>query len=270
MEERITGEQEELPCIWVSAGVLSYRLCDRNYDCEGCELYHALRGRPGGRNEPGQLYSDRRDSLRSSPTERVVDEMVTSYLYRLGSGCELHLDWPYSASHFWLHQLEDGNIAIGLDCNLLRMLFPSDDITLPHVGVLTRRGEPCGWITRGRLAVPLTAPISGTVGAVNDAYVERLKEPRPVCGSGEWLLNLTPDEALADVPGLYRSEDTLVWYLRKIQLVKHHLRAALNAADVQALGVTLADGGELNWDLEEVLGRDRFEALVDDLFHLQI
>ncbi len=270
MEARITGERDELPCIWVLAGVLSYRLCDRSYDCEHCELYHALRGRPGDRNELDQVCSAGRNTLRASPTERAVDEMVISYLYRLGAGCELHLDWPYSASHFWLHQLDDGNIAIGLDCNLLRMLFPIDDITLPHIGVLTRRTEPCGWLTRGRLAVPLTAPLSGTVNAVNDAYVERLKGPRPACGSGEWLLTMAPDEELASVPGLYRGEDTLVWYLRKIQLVKHYLRAALHSADVQALGVTLADGGEINLDLEEVLGRDRFETLVDDLFHLQI
>ena len=49
----------ELPCVWVSAGVLSYRPCDREYECEGCPLYLALRGGgagavDGGRRSAGQ------------------------------------------------------------------------------------------------------------------------------------------------------------------------------------------------------------------------
>lgn len=37
---------DSLPCIWMSAGLLSYRLCDREYDCEHCPLDAALRGAP--------------------------------------------------------------------------------------------------------------------------------------------------------------------------------------------------------------------------------
>ncbi len=34
---------EPLKCIWMLAGVLTYRLCDREYDCERCPLDAALR-----------------------------------------------------------------------------------------------------------------------------------------------------------------------------------------------------------------------------------
>ena len=37
---------DSLPCIWMSAGLLRYRLCDREYDCEHCPLDAALRGAP--------------------------------------------------------------------------------------------------------------------------------------------------------------------------------------------------------------------------------
>ena len=32
-------------CVWVTAGVLNYKLCDRDFDCEHCPLDAALRDR---------------------------------------------------------------------------------------------------------------------------------------------------------------------------------------------------------------------------------
>jgi len=34
-------------CVWVDAGVISYRLCPLNYQCERCSLHHALVDGPG-------------------------------------------------------------------------------------------------------------------------------------------------------------------------------------------------------------------------------
>jgi hypothetical protein len=33
---------EELQCIWMTAGVLTYKLCNRRFDCEHCLLHQAL------------------------------------------------------------------------------------------------------------------------------------------------------------------------------------------------------------------------------------
>ena len=42
-----------LPCVWMSAGVINYRLCDREYECESCPLDTAIRGRgPRRRRAP--------------------------------------------------------------------------------------------------------------------------------------------------------------------------------------------------------------------------
>jgi len=47
MSEKKTNEKKLEPmasgqCIWVDAGVISYRLCTLNYDCEHCSLHQAL------------------------------------------------------------------------------------------------------------------------------------------------------------------------------------------------------------------------------------
>jgi glycine cleavage system H lipoate-binding protein len=36
------SRRSSTPCIWVSAGLLSWYLCDRDFDCDRCPLHHAL------------------------------------------------------------------------------------------------------------------------------------------------------------------------------------------------------------------------------------
>lgn len=267
MKESAHTEQSELPCIWVLAGVLSYGLCDRYYDCENCELYRVLRGRgiASARTAPEARAAESTDS--AAP---AIERRVSSYIWRLTAGCELYLDRPYCACHFWLRRSASDQVELGLDGHLLRTLYPIKSITLPQAGVLMKRDDPCGWITRGRVAIPLTAPITGVVTAVNEAYLERIRSRGGINGGDDWLLALKAHEDLDTVGGLYRGEQTLTWYLRKIQLLKRYLRETLVSGNDEALGITLSDGGERNPDLEQVLGRERFEALVDELFRMQI
>jgi glycine cleavage system H protein len=259
------GEQKELPCIWVLAGVLSYRLCDRNYDCENCELYHVLHGS----RHPGASAGVLDDGF-ADPSEAATETLIGSYICRLTAGCDLHLDRPYSPCHFWLQRTQGEQVVLGLDGHLLRLLYPVEHITVPRVGTVLKRGEPCGSIARGRVALPLCAPLAGEVKAINDVYIERLNTRGAANGGDDWLLSLKASEDPDTVPGLYRGEQTLTWYLRKIQLLKRHLREAAACAVDTAVGVTMSDGGEPNLNLEQVLGRERFETLVAEMFHLQI
>ncbi len=260
---------EELPCIWVLAGVLSYRLCDRNYECEQCELFHALRGHGSGAAGASE-YLPADEAAELEPAQVAVEDQVNNYVSRLIEGCELHLDRPYTAGHFWLKDAGADGVTAGLDGHVMRLLQPVDDVVAPRVGVLLRRGEPCGWIVRGRLTIPLDTPIAGEVVSVNQAYLEQVRSGT-VSGDGdEWLLRLSPHESPDAVPNVYQGDRTLVWFLRKIRLLKRALREVVALEGQATLGPTLADGGATNINVEQVLGRARFEALVDRLFHMQI
>lgn len=254
---------EELPCIWVLAGVLSYRPCPFDYDCERCELYHALRGA-----DPNEPPSDE-ESRTTDPDAELTDQ-ASVYVCALTRGCKLYIDRPYSRCHFWLEAAEKEDVLLGLDSYLMRLLYPIDDITLPPPGVLMKRGEPCGWITRGRMAVPLKAPITGLVRDRNESLLDEVQDRGGVNGGDDWLLRLEAHEDLASVPDLFRGEATLIWYLKKVQALKSSLGEVMTEGSEGALGVLLNDGGEANLDVEDVLGRDRFEALVEEMFRLQI
>jgi glycine cleavage system H lipoate-binding protein len=248
----------ELPCVWVSAGVLSYRLCDREYDCEGCPLYLALRG--GG---AAAVAGD--GAARSPDAAPGGDDPVARYLAELGAGCTLHLDRAYSAEGLWMERESsgaDGELRIGMDDYTLRLLQPVDNVVLPRPGVWLQHRAPCAWVNRGRLAIALRCPVAGEVIEV---------DPRPALGPpASWWFRIKPHESVALAAGLYRNEALLSWFLTRVRAVHQQLDAAMAPPEGGALGPALSDGGLPTRDLEAVLGRERFEALVGALFPIQI
>lgn len=251
----------DLPCVWVTAGVLSYRPCDREFDCEQCPLHRALQG--GGTGTVAAVPAAAKGH------DGPADDAVGRYLAELGAGCTLHLDRAYSAEGLWLEVEPSGDVRIGLDDWTLRLLQPLDDVTLPRVGVWLQHGAPCAWLNRGRLAIPLRAPVAGEVVEVH---------PRPALGpsadpegpDGRWWFRVRPHEPVASAPGLYRHEALLSWYLGRVRAVHEELDAAMMPAAAPPVGPVLHDGGLPAEDLETVLGRERFEALVGALLPMQI
>jgi glycine cleavage system H protein len=255
--------EEELPCIWVLSGVLSYRLCDRNYECDGCELYHALSGE--GRatchhaegTSPGSI--DTLDA--ASPSGQA-----NSHLSHLLAGCRLYLDRPYRPPHFWLTETEDDLVTVGLDGSLLRMLSPIRRVVSPGPGLYLERDQPCGWIAREHMAVPLKMPIAGEVVETNSAFAEA-DEPCRLPDGEDWLFRVRPAESVESGSGIVCAEDTLAWYADRLRTVKQAILQSLSVPEGSTVGPVLADGGAPQPSLERVLGKRGFEDLIARITH---
>ncbi len=251
----------DAPCVWMLAGVLNYRLCDRNYECETCELYHALHGDPS---------RDVQGSATGAAGGRGTSDLADRYLRRLTIGCALHLDRAYSRGHLWIERhTADDQLDVGLAAHVLRALHPLDDLVMPRTGVRLKRGEPCGWLTRGRVSIALAVPISGDVRARNEDAIEAVRRSGGM-SDGRWLFRVDPLEDPDGVPGLAHGEEAIAGYLGTLHLLKRYLHEALTPPEASEVGRTMADGGTVAPDLEAVLGRERFERLVDELFRVHI
>lgn len=265
----ITGKGQEPPCVWVLAGVLNYRLCDRAFECEGCELFHALAGgthtgrsdAPASAPGPGST-----SSCSAAGSVAATEEQVTSQLCHVLGDYQLHLDRHYRPPHFWLLDEGDGEVRVGLASHVLRILSPIDEIITPGVGLYLKRDQPCGWITRNGMAISLSMPMSGVVSEVNDVPLAPY-EARPDSGDpgDPWLFRVESSESLSEIEGLVRGEEMLLWYLDSIRMLKRYLREAVSFPGTQMLGPVMADGGERELCLEDVLGRARFERLLDEI-----
>jgi len=248
------GPSGEQPCVWVSAGVLSYRPCDREFDCEACPLYQALRA---GHGDAGGT------ARAAGPSSRAEDH-AGRYMAALGAGCTLHLDRAYTPEGLWLERTPTA-VQVGLDGYTLRLLHPVDDVVLPRPGGSMRRGAPAVWVNRGRHVVALRSALDGEVVEVNPDPVL----VAPATGGGDrWWFRMTPHQNVGDAPGLLRDEALLGWYLGRVRAVRSQLDAAMGLAAESPAGPVLADGGIPALDLEIVLGRERFDTLLRTLFPL--
>lgn len=256
MRPALAGPPGEQPCVWVTAGVLSYRPCDREFDCEACPLYQALRSGHGDEGVHG---------TRAAGAGRG-DDPVERYMAALGAGCALHLDRAYTAEGLWVERQAD-TVAVGLDDYTLRLLHPVDEVVLPRPGGSMRRGAPGAWISRGRHVVALRSPVAGEVLEVQAHPA--LAVPAQGGGDGRWWFRMAPREDPDGVPGLLRDEALLRWYLGRVRTVRVQLDAAMAPPSAALAGPALADGGIPALDLEIVLGRERFDTLLGTLFPLQ-
>ena len=51
-----TPQPPPVRCVWMDAGVVNYKLCDRGYDCERCPLDQGLHRRPSERSAPKKSH----------------------------------------------------------------------------------------------------------------------------------------------------------------------------------------------------------------------
>lgn len=60
-----------LKCVWMLAGNVDYKLCDREYECDECPFDHAIRGVAPRQTE--WTFSCRSSDLRPEPESASCD-----------------------------------------------------------------------------------------------------------------------------------------------------------------------------------------------------
>ncbi|MCB9556932.1 MAG: hypothetical protein H6707_12570 [Deltaproteobacteria bacterium] len=139
----------------------------------------------------------------------------------------------YHLGHGWV--IDDGNLLrVGIDDFAQKLLGPIERIELPQLGATLTQGKP-GWhfAVAGR-RVPVLAPISGEVVAVNHAL---LAEPQTLNNDTDasWLIKLIPTDAVRESKSLLPADLARTWAMQ--------LSERLQRGMAGELGVVLQDGG---------------------------
>lgn len=240
---QLNTNQQTLPCIWMSAGLLSYKLCDRDLDCEYCPLDAALRG--------PTMKAPRRASLVSvsDVTESFPDDQL------------------YLPGHSWLHRHDPSDerlVRFGLDAFAATIIGQCCQVTGPVVGLEKKPGEDLCEIDMGLGVLPVSAPVAASVVAKNKALEndpsQLLTDP---FGDG-WIADLRIHDPaqLCNLSTARRAREQT-----RLDLRRFRRRVALQLlADTEGIGPCLPDGGELA-DLRQILAGNAYVNLVRELVH---
>jgi glycine cleavage system H lipoate-binding protein len=139
----------------MTAGVLSYQLCDRQFDCERCPIDQAMRVHD--RCAIDDL--DRR--AEAQPTTATIDEGLRD-------------DRLYSRNHCWVMRRESvpgtGILArVGLEPGLAAALLAPRAVVQRELGAAVERGNSHLWIVTEGGTFGVAAPMSGVLQTTNEA-----------------------------------------------------------------------------------------------------
>jgi glycine cleavage system H lipoate-binding protein len=249
----------------MTAGVVNYKLCEYEFKCETCEFDKAMRGVISEKENCFCLHHSDKSAAILINSETQNEDRINQFLSSLLQNCKLHLDRFYHFSHFWIQCKEEDMAVLGIDNLILKLLHPIDKIILPEVNTSFQRDQLVALIIKKQHMFPLHLPIPGRVSEINTDFLD--KQLHGESESDPFLFKLKHPEITKDK---IFSEGKIGGFhtIRcKIELLAYYLRQLLREKFPDNIGITLADGGTFENDLEKILGEDNYKNLLNDLQH---
>jgi glycine cleavage system H lipoate-binding protein len=223
------------PCIWMSAGLVAYKLCDRDFDCEHCPLDAALSGP-------------------TEATEIASFETLTSLPFPD--------DRTYSRGHLWTQPTGDGQVRVGLDAFAAALLS--------NVEAIRKDDDAVCALDLGRGTVVLRLPVVADRWLLNPTLSDKPQVAVESPYGLGWLATAAALTASADreAPLLTASEAR---QKTSADLARFRRRVAMAMlSNTPPLGAVLQDGGEHLTDLRQILGSGVYFRLIQELMGVEI
>jgi len=244
MSSQVLATVVARPCVWMSAGLISYRLCDRHYECESCPLDAALRGAAELRPCP-RRYASAAEAAGAVPADR-----------------------RYAPGHLWVGQVggeESARCRIGVDAFAASVMGSVAAVRVGRMGRLLECGDLLCEADIGLGLVGLAAPVCGHVLRVNP----RLKDsPEAVARDPYdhgWIVEMTGVGPLqlrrlaSWETARERTRADLTLFRRAVAM---RLFCDLGAGEIGWLGI-----GQQLTDLRQLLGPTGYLELVARFVH---
>jgi len=229
-------------CIWMTAGVISFKLCPLNYDCEHCDFDEVMRSqvRSGGvssrvkrHKPPAVVPSEILEGSRSESKKSLL--FFTFSVGKVEEGRYLH------PSHLWIRHAGDQRWRLGIDGLLAYVLPPPVKVELYDLDKNVIQNQAFGKIHTQVGTVFLTVPLSGRLVQKNSrlAQCPELAQQDPY-GEG-WLAMMDWFEDHSELEKFH----TGLAGKRFLEEEAQHLKFLLKHRGIEAdyIGETLPDGG---------------------------
>jgi glycine cleavage system H protein len=234
---------EKQRCIWMTAGILTYQLCDREFDCDRCPLDQAMR-------------------------MHLVHKEVS--LNGASSGASViapqNQDYLYSHEHCWVEQLETNLVSVGIEPILASSLVSTKAVVFPSLGQEIKRHEPLCWIVVDERTLQLHSPVDGEIHAIN---ANLLENPQEICDPtipSVWLLKIKTYDDVFSSSSLLLKRDIQRHYDEDLATFNRLLTEALRESG--SVGMTLQDGGLPFRSFPQGLSRSKYYEILKNAFRL--
>jgi len=227
--------EEERKCVWMTTGLISYKLCERNYQCTFCPFDQAIKNEGGSESDLREPESDWTEgSLKTDPSARISGSFF------------------YHPDHCWVKVENTEKVRIGIDDLLTQLLTNIQVVILPQVGSFISQGECFAHIIQEDYILPVVSPLSGSIETINPRLK---KKPELITDDSKgygWLLTVRPENLESDLKNLLFGRKALLWYQREEKEMLARADLILKQSQ-QAVGPTMQDGGVRITRLRDIL-----------------
>ena len=252
----------EHPCLWMMAGVMAYKLCEREYECESCLLdmdmrrakAEALRHLPGGKKTAHEkrafsaplFYSANHTWVRLRGSKGKPKASVCTLLV---DGQPVLIRTPLKA-------------LIGLDDFILRLISKIDRVVLAKPGIQIERGDALATFFQDPRIFRVASPISGRVVRTNLNLLDHPQGMIENPAEKGWLAYLQPNDFFAEAKNLLGGREALSWQQNESKKLET-LIGTLGLQDRERLGALMHDGKGIRFDsLLQMAGPECYYRLV--------
>jgi hypothetical protein len=237
--------ESESPCIWMEAGVVDFKLCDFNNNCDTCPFDAIMRNRATCAN----ITQNAVDSGKQN------NDSVEQFLNPLKT---INVDGHvfYGEKHWYFERLSENKTLVGFDQVTLSIFPTFTDIIISEEQRINKGQAVCWFVSEfGTMCLP--APISGKITKVNNSFLNDRKTDK----TRIWLF-IIETENLPNELANFKKGDDAIEYL-KINQSEYSALFARELEQIQpSLGATLPDGGQAVQSLEQLFGAKKHWALI--------
>lgn len=247
-------------CVWMSAGVVSYKLCDLEFECEKCAYDKIIRSKiPSETVNRSVKTSDSGQVMNyDDQAKKLVDKLVDS---------EINPTYYYSKNHICFCKDEDGAVLIGIDNLLAKMLTYITCIVMMPVGELVRQRKSFCWLIQKNRTLTLYSPINGTIVQTNPLLSNSPDYIRTTDIKISWLakVKLSDDTRLQDY---YTGQKAQAWFQKELKLTRETFYEVIGKHRLLT-SPTQFDGGIFSTSLSEIIPNDVYWKFLRTLCFLK-
>jgi glycine cleavage system H protein len=245
MKKRVTEKQSlsadpQNRCIWMTAGVISFKLCPLNYDCEHCDFDKVMRVQ----TKPSELESKVKKPVPKTPPgseKGYITDLESEEPFFTFSVGEIDERLYIHPTHVWARHEYDYTWKIGVDRLLAYILPPPVKVELYRPNQEIIQEEAFGRIFTEAGTVFLTAPLSGRLVQTNPKLTQKSELVQSDPWGEGWLAMIDRLQDGSELEKLYAGPPAIQFLKEEAQ----HLRIWLKYRGIQVsqIGETLPDGG---------------------------
>lgn len=262
-----TGSYTVIPegenhCIWMDAGLVNYKLCDRNFECDFCPFERIMRSQHHPFAERAVVQSD-------VETPHVVphdasDKLFMTIIHQLIEPLKktpLPEDRIYFSNHTWMQKLENGSYRIGINGFLGHLLQPIMGAVMVNPSSRIEKDSPFAWFIRDNETFTIHSSIPGIAAEVNSTVTAKPTLLTSDPYENGWILIMTPQSESNELSRCYSAAEFRVRLNHDVHKVESLLNSTLNKHRKE-IGTSMFDGGVRIETIEQFIGEKRYLQLL--------